>query len=196
MTSLTVTCGQLNDHFFKLTVTNYNTIVLIFQRSFCSHHKRTRKHSESGKPRSRKSTTGTNEETENNAYELILQLEEPLQEFVQDDLTSKSIFFAARFRRRNIDRLRVYFYVSGHRFDFARRDKRRFSAKSTISSILNRRPTESSIISSLPLKIYKKHFDHSPHEVTFVNFFSLLDWKIFKLMKREMSFSFIKFSSE
>ncbi|XP_065211580.1 band 3 anion exchange protein isoform X2 [Planococcus citri] len=102
-----------------------------------SHHKRSRKHSDASKPRSKKLAS---DETENNPLELILQLEEPLQEFVQDDLAS-------------------------HRFDFSRRDKRRFSAKSTISSLLNRRPTESSIISSLPLKIYKKHFDHSPHEV-------------------------------
>lgn len=53
----------------------------------------------------------------------------------------------------------------GHRFDCAR-DKRRFSTKSTISSVLNKRGNESSIISSLPIKIYKKSFDHSPHEVS------------------------------
>ena len=66
-------------------------ILPIFQWIFSSHHKRSRKHSEYSKPCSKKSITSISDETENNSYKLILQLEEPLQEFVQDDLTSKFI---------------------------------------------------------------------------------------------------------
>lgn len=54
---------------------------------------------------------------------------------------------------------------TGHRFDCSR-DKRRFSTKSALSSILNKRGPESSIVSALPIKIYKKNYDHSPHEVS------------------------------
>lgn len=38
-------------------------------------------------------TSATGDNNEEGAYELILKLEEPLQEFVQDDLTSKSSLF-------------------------------------------------------------------------------------------------------
>ncbi len=58
--------------------------------------------------------------------------------------------------------------VTGHRFDCSR-DNRRYSTKSNVSSsYLNKRGTEASIVSSLPIRIPRKSFDHSPHEVSFL----------------------------
>lgn len=55
------------------------------------HHKKSRKYvanGDSNKPR----RVSTNEEPDEDSYQIILQLEEPLQEFVQDDVTSKKFF--------------------------------------------------------------------------------------------------------
>ncbi|KAK7576242.1 hypothetical protein V9T40_012528 [Parthenolecanium corni] len=122
------------------------------KRKHSHHHKKSRKYVVNGDS-NRVRRVSTYEEQDEDSYQVILQLEEPLQEFVQDD-------------------------VASHRFDCSR-DKRRFSTRSTISVVNNK---QTSIISSLPIKLPKRYFDHSPHEV-FVQLDELigvgeeLEWK-------------------
>ncbi|XP_050526448.1 anion exchange protein 2 isoform X2 [Daktulosphaira vitifoliae] len=69
-----------------------------------------------------------------------LQMEENLDEFVQDDLTS-------------------------HRYDCGK-EKRRFSGKNKNSLIASYNgDLDRNLIAGLPVKILKKYIDHSPHEV-------------------------------